>query len=99
MITFVRTASIAPGKVGEAIGFAHQSAEFLKAKHGVEIGVSMPIGGNPFRIAWVSMHASLAAFEERLDKISSDPEYLALVASAAAFFLPGSVHDELWRGI
>ncbi len=99
MITFVRTASIAPGKVGEAIGFAHQSAEFLKAKYGVETGVSMPIGGNPFRIAWVSMHASLAAFEERSSKMMSDPEYLALVATAAGIFLPGSAHDELWRGI
>ena len=99
MITFVRTASIAPGKVVDAVRFAHTVAELLKSKFGAQMGVSMPIGGNPNRIAWVSTFASLAELEEGFQKFASDPEYLNLVASGAANFLPGSVHDEIWRSI
>jgi hypothetical protein len=64
MITFVRTASIAPGKVVEALTFAHQVAALTEKIMGVKIGVTMPIGGgNPFRIAWVATEADLGAFE------------------------------------
>ena len=54
MITYVRTASIAPGKTTEALAFAHNIAKLVDKLTGVKVGVSMPVGGNPFRIAWVS---------------------------------------------
>ena len=49
MITFVRTATIAPGKVAEALAFAHQIAKLVEKISGLKVGVSMPVGGNPFR--------------------------------------------------
>jgi acetyl-CoA carboxylase alpha subunit len=41
MITFVRTATIAPGKVAEALAFAHQIAKLVEKITGLKVGVSM----------------------------------------------------------
>jgi hypothetical protein len=59
----------------------------------------MPIGGNPNRIAWVSVFANLAELEEGTTKLLGDPDYLSLLGSAATFFSPDSVHDEIWRSV
>ena len=97
MITFVRTAAIAPGKVAEAIGFAHQIAKLVEKITGLKVGVSMPVAGNPFRIAWVAAEPDLASVEANTNKLLSDPEYMKLAESGASYFLPGSAHDEMWR--
>jgi len=60
MITFVRSALIAPGKTGDAIAFANQVAKHIKDKHGTALEMLMPIGGNPNRIAWHARYESLA---------------------------------------
>jgi len=99
MITFVRTASIAPGKLPEAVAFAHKVADLVKNKTGDTISITMPVGGNPNRIAWVSVYASLAEVEERTTKLLGDRDYLSLLNTAATLFLPGSVHDEIWRSV
>jgi hypothetical protein len=99
MITFVRTAAIAPGKVAEAVGFAHQVAKHVEKITGLKIGVSMPIGGNPFRIAWVAAEPNLGSVETNNNKLMSDPEYMKLVESSASYFLPGSAHDEMWQSL
>jgi hypothetical protein len=97
MITFVRTSSIAPGKVGVAIAFAHEIAKLVEKITGSKVGVSIPVGGNPFRIAWVVAQPDLASVEADLSKLLSNAEYMKLVESAASYFLPGSAHDEMWR--
>ncbi len=99
MITFVRTAKIAPGKVGEALAFAHQIAKLAEKITGLKVGVTMPIGGNPFRIAWVAAEPDLASLEANTNKLQSNPEYMKLSESSASFFLPGSAHDEMWRSV
>jgi hypothetical protein len=99
MITFVRTATIAPGKVVEALTFAHQIAKLVEKITGLKVGVSMPVGGNPFRIAWVAAQPDLAAVEANNNKLLSDPEYMKLTEGSASLFLPGSAHDEMWRSV
>jgi hypothetical protein len=99
MITFVRTATIAPGKVVEALTFAHQIAKLAEKITGLKVGVSMPVGGNPFRIAWVAAQPDLAAVEANNNKLLSDPEYMKLSEGSASLFLPGSAHDEMWRSV
>jgi hypothetical protein len=42
MIAFVRTASVAPGKTGAAIGFAHEIAGYMKSSYDVELEVLRP---------------------------------------------------------
>jgi len=99
MITFVRTATIAPGKVADALAFAHQIAKLVEKITGLKVAVTMPIGGNPFRIAWVAAQPDLAAVEANNNKLLSDPEYMKLSEGSASLFLPGSAHDEMWRSV
>ena len=61
MIRFVRTASIAPGKFGDAVAFAKQISEFVRRQYGVQLEVLMPVGGNPYRIAWRAEYEGLVS--------------------------------------
>lgn len=97
MITFTRSASIAPGKTGEAITFAHQMAKLIKEKYGTTLELLVPIGGNPNRIAWYARYESLAQWEALANKLIADTEYMGAIAKNSATFLPGSVYDEIWR--
>lgn len=99
MIAITRTASIAPGKTGDAMAFGHQVAKYIKEKHGTTLEVLMPIGGNPARIAWHARYESLAQWETLTAKLLSDKAYMELVSKHADTFLPGSVHDHIWRTI
>ena len=99
MVSFFRTASIAPGKAGDAIAYAHQIAKFIEEKHGLKIALLMPVGGNPNRVGFHTMYPGLAEMEAMTVKLMADPEYMALIAGGAANFLPGSVHDDIWRTI
>lgn len=99
MITFVRTVSIAPGKFAEIMAFSRQVVKHVKEKVGVEITLTMPIGGNPNRIAYVSTYPTLAEFEALSTKMMADADYQKLVAANAANVIAGSVHDELWRSV
>jgi hypothetical protein len=99
MITFIRTATMTPGKTQEAMTFAHQVALLCERITGIKVGVSVPIAGNPFRVAWTSATPDLGVVETAMDKLLSNKEYVELVESAAPYFLPGTVHDEMWRGV
>ncbi len=96
MITFFRTAVIAPGKTHEAMTFAHQAAKMIEAKVGIKVNLMRPVGGNPSRIGWVASYDNLAAFESTATKLLADADYRKLLESSAPSFLPGSLHDELW---
>ena len=99
MIRFVRTASAAPGKLGDAVAFARQITDYIGKHFGVKLEVMMPVGGNPNRVAWRAEYANLAALEEFTVKSMADPRYLELVKSGAANFVPASVNDSIWRTI
>ena len=99
MIAFTRTAAIAPGKNAGAMAFSQEVCAHLKDKHGVKVDVSIPVGGNPNRIAWRATYASLAEFETSFDALMTDQAYAAILAKAADLFSPGSVHDEIWRSV
>jgi hypothetical protein len=96
MITFVRVATIAPGKTHEAMSFAQKVAKLVESKVGTKVDIAVPIGGNPGRITWNSSYDNLAEFESRATKLLSDADYTKLVESSAPYFLPDSTHDELW---
>jgi hypothetical protein len=99
MIFQYRNASIAPGKTVPALAFAKEVAGYVKDKAGVEIGVAMPIGGNPNRVGWAARHENLAAFEAMQTKLLADPKYLELIAKGADNFIAGSIHEEFWRTV
>jgi len=99
MIRFVRTASIAQGKLRDALAVAKEIAEHIKKNHGVQLEIMMPVGGNPFRIAWRAEYASLAAMEEAMSKLMTDAKWLELQAKGSANFIPGSANDVIWRTV
>ncbi len=99
MITFVRTDSIAPGKLAEALGFAQQIAAFVEKIIGHKVGVSVPVGGNPFRVAWVVALPDLAALEASFKQLQSNPEYMKRIEAAGSYFLPGEARDEIWSSL
>ena len=89
----------APGKTGDAIAFANQIAKYIKEKYGTTFELLMPIGGNPNRIAWHARYESLVQLEALTAKLAADTDYMGVIAKNSATFLPGSVHDEIWRTI
>jgi hypothetical protein len=99
MITITRTASITPGKTGDAVAFGHQVATYIKERHGTAFEVLLPVGGNPARIAWYARYESLAQWEALTAKLLADKTYMELVSKHAGTFLPGSVCDHIWRTV
>ena len=99
MIRFVRTASIAPGKLGDALAFAKQVAEYVGTHFGVRLEVMMPVGGNPNRVAWRAEYSNLAAMEEMQTKMLADPKYMEIVGKGAQNFIAGSANDSIWRTV
>jgi hypothetical protein len=97
VIHFMRSATIAPGKIGDAIAFANDISRFIKDNYGTDVVVLMPVGGNPSRIAWHANYDSLAQWQELADRSLRDPNYMEIIAKNSATFLPGSVQDEIWR--
>jgi hypothetical protein len=96
MIVFVRTANFARGKTAEAIAFAQKIAEHIKDKHGVELQILLPVGGNPLRVAWTSRHDSLADVEQLLGKLMADQDYMNMVREGGENFIEGSINDQMW---
>ena len=99
MITFYRNATIMPGKTPAAIAFAQEIAAYVKKSTGTELRVGIPIGGNPSRIGWSASYESLAALEAQQTKMTADAKYWELVNKASDLFVPGTLHDEMWRSL
>ena len=97
MIRFVRTATIAPGKLGDALAFAKQVTEYIAKNYGQKLEVMMPVGGNPIRIAWRTEYANLGALEEFMAKTMSDPKYAELLKTGGMNFVAGSLNDSIWK--
>lgn len=99
MIAFYRTAAIASGKVGGAVAFAHEIAAYIKDRHGVDVAVAMPVGGNPNRIGWSARYENLADYEKRMSAMTADPKYMELAAKGGENFIAGTLRDEIWRSV
>ncbi len=99
MITFQRTACLLPGKTSQAVAFAHEISAYLKDAYGQALTVSVPIGGNPARIAWSASYPDMAAVEAFSAKTLADKRYQDIVAQTVDIFIPGSLEDAFWRSI
>lgn len=99
MIHLHRTATIANGKMREAVGWSLQVAEYAKSVMGIPVEVVMPLGGNFFDIGWKVQYESMDAVEKSLTKLNADPQYLDLLQRAEGLFVPGSAREELWRSL
>lgn len=99
MIEFTRTTSLLSGVIAEAIPWAAQLAARATELTGKEVRLSMPVGGNPYRLRWSTSAADLAEFEVGMAKTVSDRKYQELVAMSSKFTVSGALHDEFWRSL
>lgn len=99
MIQFQRTADIASGRLTEAVTFAKEVAGYVEQATGVPVGVALPVGGNPNRVAWTATYEDLGGLEQMFQKLMTDPKYVDLLATNAANFVEGSVYDEMWSTV
>jgi hypothetical protein len=99
MITLIRTADIAPGKLTEAVTFAHTVAVAVEKIAGHKLQIAMPVGGKPFTLGWIVTEPDMATYAANNAKLMADTGYINLIETGAALFLPGSVHDELWQSM
>jgi len=99
MYTFVRTISGMPGRHAELWAFARKIKVYVKDKCDFDVDLSLSFGGNPNKVAFVSMTPSLAEFEAVGSKLASDAEYQKLIAVSAKTVVPGLAHDDLWRSL
>ena len=99
MIAFVRTSSVATGKVGNAMAFAKEISAYIKSHFGVEVTVLTPIGGNPWRVAWSSRYQDLAALQAMMHKMTADQGFWELANKNADCFLAGATHDAIWQEV
>lgn len=99
MFTYIRTNSMAPGKWAQAMTFAHDVARHMNALLGVDVEVSVPIGGDPNQVAWTVRYESLAAMQAASDKLMSDAKYREMMVRAADCFMPAAGRDALWRRV
>ena len=97
MITYIRTSTMAPGTWAQALTQAHDVAKHLSTLLGVEMHVSVPIGGDPNQIAWSAQYESLAALETAYNKMMADAKYREMSAKGAGLFMPATTRDAIWR--
>ncbi len=69
----------------------------MKEAYKVELEISLPIGGNPQRIAWSSRYKDLAAFDAVGSKLLTDKHYWEVVGKGSDNFIAGSIQDSIWR--
>ncbi|TCR93012.1 NIPSNAP family protein [Rhizobium sp. BK376] len=95
MITWIRSAAIAPGKVPDAFAFVKKAAKLIEEKYAIKIVASRALAGNPTRIFWYAQHDDLQAYERDHQKINTDIEFQQMLGEASQCFIAGSTHDEI----
>jgi len=99
MITFVRTAIAAPGKLGEALVWGKEIAGIVKRATGNDMAVANPFGGAVTEVAWIAQWESVAKADEALSKLMADREYVTALTKAANLLVAGSARDHIWKHV
>lgn len=97
MIRFVRTVHIQPGRLRPVMRGLLAIAQHVKATHGIDVQVAMPIGGNPNRISTMTKLRDMAAVETTLATLMADEVYTRLVEEIAPHLTSDGTHDEVWK--
>jgi hypothetical protein len=96
MITFIRTTTAAPGKIGDLLEFSHKVTEIIGRVTGEKPAVAMSFGGQTNQIAWISVAPSLGAVEQTFGKLMASAEYRDVLKAVEHLIVPGSTHDQVW---
>jgi hypothetical protein len=99
MITFVRTIVALPGKIGDVVALAKETAAHVKRVTGTDVAVGMSFGGAFSEVAWISHADSLADMEAANDKMMADAELRAQFKKWENMIVPGASRDHIWRHV
>jgi len=99
IITFVRTATAAPGKLGEVLVWAKEITAIIKRVTGKEMAVGNPFGGAVTEVAWISQWDSVGQADEAFAKLMADREYTGALTKAAQLLVAGSARDHIWKHV
>jgi hypothetical protein len=96
-IATVNTAMMHMPAVAEAIPFALEVSDYVKAKLGNDTGVMTAVTGNRAGLAWMGFSESLDQAAKDGQTMESDPDYLAFFARSENLFVPGSLEQSFWQ--
>ncbi len=99
MITFVRTVVAMPGKIGDVLALAKETAAHVKRVTGSDVAVGASFGGSFSEVAWISHADSVAEMEAANDKMMADAEIRALFKRWENMIVPGATRDHIWRHV
>jgi hypothetical protein len=97
MITFVRTATAAPGKLGEAIVWGKEISAIVKRVTGKDMAVANPFGGAVTEVAWIAQWDSVGQADEAFVKLMADREYTTALTKEGQLLVAGSARDHIWK--
>ena len=104
MIHFRRTGQIAPGRQADAVARMHEWLAIYKKATGIQGHVSVVTTGTLGRACVSADYESMGAMEAAHAKAIAHPDWKALDAKetkekrdGTAAFVPGTVHEEIWR--
>lgn len=96
-IATVNTAMMQLPEVAEAIPFALEVSDFVKAKLDNDLGVMTAVTGNRAGLAWIGFSDSLDQAVQDGQALESDPDYLAFFKRSENLFVPGTLEQSYWQ--
>ncbi|GAC1322993.1 MAG: hypothetical protein NVSMB13_02230 [Mycobacteriales bacterium] len=99
MIRLLRHGVIAPGKVQDAMAFAHKIAGMVTKATGATCTPSVRVGGRVGDVYWTTEYKDMAALQAGSEKLLADGAFNEEIASAADLFIAGSFEDVILRDL
>ena len=96
-VTFTRTGTPNSGKQVEALEFVKKRAAAIKSQYGVNVEVSVRLGGALGQVISVSRHKTLQEVEDLRRKIMDDTASGKIPKSTAGVF--DHVEDAIWMNM
>jgi hypothetical protein len=96
MIRFTRTGTIAAGHFADGAAFAAKATEAVNKLYpdaGIRWGVQ--VGGPVTTVHWTFDVPDLATVERMMTGLLTNSDYISLVDSAGAVFVPGTGQDTI----
>jgi hypothetical protein len=100
MIRHQRSGRAKAGKAWEIVKFAKEVADFVNTKYApVSVQVYSELFGDLDTVYWQTDYDDLASLEEIQAKLTSDPDYLAILSKGSDIFIEGTLHDKLMKSV
>lgn len=96
-IVVVNTARMYMPRVGEAVAFALEVADFVDVSTGNVSGVATAVTGDRSELSWFGYGENLDEMAQNADAIEGSEEYLSLFKRSEELFVPGSLRQSIWQ--